>query len=91
MIKGNPEGDVAAERLERRWFAAFKAASSARAECEDLLEAMQRSEEAWNRARARLSELEALRDSLGEELAELDAARPDEVREVRRRPVLTAA
>jgi chromosome segregation ATPase len=72
MIKGNPEGDVAAERLERRWFAAFKAASSARAECEDLLEAMERTEMAWNRARARLSELEALRDCLGEELAELD-------------------
>ena len=72
MIKGNPEGDVAAERLERRWFAAFKAASNARAKCEDLLEAMESTEAAWNRARARLSELEALRDALGEELSELD-------------------
>ena len=91
MIKGNPEGDVAAERLERRWFAAFKAASSARAECEVLLEAMESTEAAWNRARARLSELEALRDSLGEELAELDAARPQEAREQRGRPELSAA
>lgn len=91
MIKGNPEGDVAAERLERRWFAAFKAASGARAECEELLEAMEQTEAAWNRARARLSKLEALRDSLGEELAELDAARPDEVRDERERPELSAA
>jgi chromosome segregation ATPase len=90
MIKGNPEGDVAAERLERRWFAAFKAASNARAECEDLLDAMERAEAAWNRARARLSELEALRDSLGEELAELDSARP-EVREEHARQVMSAA
>jgi len=81
MNNRNPEGDVSAERLERRWFAAFKAASDVRAECEDLLEAMERTEMAWNRARARLSELEALRDALGDELAELDAAdteaRPD--------------
>jgi hypothetical protein len=91
MTKGNPEGDVAAERLERRWFAAFKAASTARAECEDLLEAMERTETAWNRARARLSELEALRDSLGEELAELDAVRPEAAREDWQRPVMSAA
>jgi chromosome segregation ATPase len=74
MNNRNPEGDVSAERLERRWFAAFKAASDVRAECEELLEAMEQTELAWNRARARLSELEALRDALGEELAELDAA-----------------
>jgi predicted nuclease with TOPRIM domain len=91
MINGNPEGDGAAERLERRWFAAFKAASNVRAECEELLDAMERTEAAWNRSRARLSELEALRDSLGEELAELDAARPEEVRLGRDRPVMSAA
>ena len=91
MINGNPEGDVAADRLERRWFAAFKAASSARAECEDLLDAMERTEAAWNRARARLSELEALRDSLGEELAEMDAARPEQTRDEFPRPVKSAA
>ena len=91
MNKGNPEGDVAAERLERRWFAAFKAASNARAECEDLLDRMERTEAAWNRARARLSELEALRDCLGEELAELDSARPEEACEERARRVMSAA
>jgi chromosome segregation ATPase len=72
MINRNPDGDVAAERLERRWFAAFKAASDVRAECEGLLDAMEQSEKAWNHARARLSELEALRDALADELAELD-------------------
>lgn len=88
MSNRNPDGDGAAERLERRWFAAFKAASNVRAECEELLDAMERSEQAWNRARARLSELEALRDALGEELAELDAA---DAAVLRRRPVMSAA
>ena len=72
MAIGAAVGAGEAERLERRWFAAFKAASSMRAECEELLEAMERTEAAWNQARARLSVLEAVRDALGEELAELD-------------------
>jgi len=66
------DGDAAANLLERRWFAAFKAASSVRAECEALLESLARTEVTWTRARARLCELEALRDALGEELEALD-------------------
>jgi hypothetical protein len=66
------DGSAAAEMLERRWFAAFKAASAARAECETLLEAMQMTEAAWTRARVRLCQLESLRDALGEELEGLD-------------------
>jgi len=66
------DGDAAAEMLERRWFAAFKAASSARAECEALVEALEMTQAAWNNARERLVKLELLRDALGEELAELD-------------------
>lgn len=66
------EGDAAANLLERRWFAAFKAASGMRAECEALLESMALAEAAWSRARVRLCELEALRDALGEELEALD-------------------
>jgi hypothetical protein len=66
------DGDAAADLLERRWFAAFKAASGVRAECEALLESMALTQDAWGRARARLSELEALRDALGEELEALD-------------------
>jgi len=66
--------DAAAVLLERRWFAAFKAASSARAECEALLDALDARERAWNEARIRLAELEMLRDSLGEQLASLDGS-----------------
>jgi hypothetical protein len=66
------DGDAAAEMLERRWFAAFKAASAARAECEALLEAVAMTEAAWAQSRQHLANLESLRDALGEELAELD-------------------
>jgi hypothetical protein len=66
------DGDAAANLLERRWFAAFKAASAVRTECESLLESMALAEAAWSVARARLCELEALRDALGEELEALD-------------------
>jgi hypothetical protein len=66
------DGDAAANLLERRWFAAFKAASGVRAECESLLESMAITQAAWGRARARLSELEELRDALGEELEAMD-------------------
>jgi hypothetical protein len=66
------EGDAAADRLERRWFAAFKAASDARGECEALLGEIERVERAWHHARIRLADLEAVRDLLGEELARAD-------------------
>ena len=72
MVNRFMDGDAAANLLERRWFATFKAASGVRAECEALLESMALSQVAWNRARARLAELEALRDALGEELEALD-------------------
>jgi ribosomal 50S subunit-associated protein YjgA (DUF615 family) len=72
MNHRDADGDAAANLLERRWFAAFKGASRARAECETLLESMAHAEAAWSRARARLCELEALRDALGEELEALE-------------------
>jgi hypothetical protein len=72
MIKPYMDGDAAANLLERRWFAAFKAASMVRAECEALLESMALTEVTWSVARARLCELEALRDALGEELEALN-------------------
>jgi hypothetical protein len=72
MIKRYVDGEPAAALLERRWFAAFKAASGVRAECESLLESMSIVQTAWARARTRLSELEAMRDALGEELEALD-------------------
>jgi hypothetical protein len=72
MANRYTDGDAAANLLERRWFAAFKAASGVRAECEALLESMALNQIAWNRARARLAELETLRDALGEELEAMD-------------------
>jgi hypothetical protein len=72
MLNRNTDRDAAANLLERRWFAAFKAASGVRAECEALLESMTLTHAAWTEARVRLSELEALRDALGEELETLD-------------------
>ena len=72
MVNLYMDGDAAANLLERRWFAAFKAASGVRAECETLLESMALTQVAWSRARARLAEFEALRDALGEELEALD-------------------
>jgi hypothetical protein len=72
MISRDTVGDAAANLLERRWFAAFKAASGVRAECETLLESMAITQAALSQARVRLSELEALRDALGEELEALD-------------------
>ncbi len=80
MINRYVEGDAAAELLERRWFAAFKAASGVRTECEALLESITVLQAAWSRARARLSELEALRDALGTELEALNGRdrRPDD-------------
>jgi|GEM_PF-1550372 hypothetical protein len=71
MIKHYVDGEPAAVLLERRWFAAFKAASGVRAECESLLESMSIVQTAWSRARTRLSELEAMRDALEEELDSL--------------------
>ena len=84
------DGDAAAEMLERRWFAAFKAASCARAECEALIEAMITTEAAWADARDRLANLESMRDALGEELAELDG-RPLSTPDVFRRTACSAA
>jgi hypothetical protein len=72
MIDRCEDRDAAANMLERRWFAAFKAASSVRAECESLLESMATIQSAWSRARERLAALESLRDALGEELDTLD-------------------
>ena len=73
MVSHYVDGDAAADLLQRRWFAAFKAASGVRAECEALLESIALTEAAWRQARERLSAFEALRDALGEELDLLEA------------------
>jgi len=72
MIDHHAEGDAGAGLLERRWFASMSAARVLEAECEALRELMECAEGAWRRARLRLVRLEAMRDALGEELAERD-------------------
>jgi hypothetical protein len=66
------EGEPAAELLRRRWFAAVRAAKTAQQQCETLLGSMLVAEAAWQQARNQWSDLENLRDALGEELATLD-------------------
>jgi hypothetical protein len=90
MVSHYVDGDAAADLLRRRWFAVFKAASGVRAECEALLESIALTEAAWRQARVRLSELEALRDALGEELDLLDAGEGP-LAAGRRKMVLSAA
>jgi hypothetical protein len=80
MIDRYVDGEPAAELLERRWFAALRAARSVQAECEVLLGVMELAEDAWRRARARLVELETLRDALGEQLTCVDAQRHSDAR-----------
>jgi ribonuclease D len=72
MIYRYGDGELTAEFLERRWFAALSAAKSVQSECEVLLEVVQQAEEAWRRSRAKLAELESLRDALGDQLAAVD-------------------
>jgi hypothetical protein len=72
MIDRYTDGELTAEFLERRWFAALSAAKSVQSECEVLLEVVQQAEEAWRQSRAKLAELETLRDALGDQLAAVD-------------------
>jgi hypothetical protein len=68
MDHSYPAEDWAAGLLERRWFAARRAASEVQAECDALAQVLDMAQAAWCGARTRLAHLEALRDALGEEL-----------------------
>jgi hypothetical protein len=59
--------------LERRWFAVQNACVAQRHECDQIRQSLEAAELAWRRANARLRELESLRDSLDQALAEEDA------------------
>jgi hypothetical protein len=61
--------------IERRWFALHRATARLQGECKVLAGVMQATQDDWREVRARLSELEAMRDALGDELARLDAGR----------------
>ncbi|HLZ99045.1 MAG TPA: hypothetical protein VKP66_13980 [Steroidobacteraceae bacterium] len=64
--------DHSANLLERRWFAAGRAAAETQAECDALAQVLDLARAAWLGARTRLLQLEALREALGEELAQVD-------------------
>jgi hypothetical protein len=66
--------DPASSLLERRWFAAGRAAAAIRAECDALARVREMAEDAWRNALAQLSNLEALRDALGDQLSAGDSA-----------------
>jgi hypothetical protein len=65
--------DAEAGLIERRWSATVRAVRRMQAECEVLREVTELAEASWRHARGQLSSLEALRDVLGEQLAERDA------------------
>jgi len=90
MSYHDADGSPAVELLERRWFAALRAARIAKAECDVLRGVLERADSAWRRAHLRVAELECLRDTLGEQLEELSDKRV-EAPERARQLVLSAA
>lgn len=69
------EDEAARAAIERRWFALHRAAGQLQQECDDIAEVLRSTQDAWRDARSRLSEIEALRDALGEELSRQDMLR----------------
>jgi hypothetical protein len=67
------DDDTAANEVERRLFAAVAAVKSAEGQCDLLRHVKESAEDAWQRSRARLADLETLRDVLGKQLSELEA------------------
>jgi hypothetical protein len=72
MCTSFDEDGAARTVIERRWFALHRAAGRLQQECEGIAEVLQATHDAWRDARSRLSEIEALRDALGEELSRQD-------------------
>ena len=61
---GQSENESDSVLLERRWFAAHKAAQAMRVECEILREVMDTAQANWRDAMTRLANLDALCDAL---------------------------
>jgi hypothetical protein len=76
MSSFHPAEDSESNLLERRWFAADRAAAAAQSECDALARALDLTHGALRDARARRSHLEALRDALGDELGAADQRVP---------------
>jgi hypothetical protein len=66
---GESENESNCVLLERRWFAAHKAASGLRTECEILREVMNTAQANWRDARSKLANLDALCNALQDEYA----------------------
>jgi hypothetical protein len=75
MHTGFDEDESARAMMERRWFALHRAAGRLQEECAGLAEILDAAQAASRDARSRLSELEAMRDALGEELSRQDMFR----------------
>lgn len=73
MLDPYDDDEIAANAIERRWFAASAKVKAMQDECDVLREVMSLAEESWRSSRTRLAELEKLRDALGERLATADA------------------
>jgi hypothetical protein len=69
--------ETAVERLQRRWFVAVAAVDNLKGDCNMLLRAMKKAEDAWQRTCAQLAEIEALRDALSAELTAMHASQCD--------------
>jgi hypothetical protein len=76
MSSLHPAEDSESDLLERRWFAADRAAAEAQSQCDALARALDLTHAALRDARARRSHLEALRDALSDELAAVDQRAP---------------
>jgi len=76
MSSFHPAEDSESNLLERRWFAADRAAAEIQSECDALARALDLTQAALHDARARCSHLEALRDALGDELAAIEQRAP---------------
>ncbi|HWS70342.1 MAG TPA: hypothetical protein VN325_46865 [Steroidobacteraceae bacterium] len=68
--------DSESNLLERRWFAAERAAAEVQSECDALARALDLTRAALHDAQARFSHLEAVRDALGDQLAAIDQRAP---------------
>ena len=73
LVEFYDDDDAAPNLIERRWFAAAAAVLAMEGECDTLRNVMLLAEDAYRRARVELAELAALRDSLGERLANPEA------------------
>jgi hypothetical protein len=72
MADADRDDDGLALHLERRWFAAERAAAEAKVHCDTLSQVLELARSEWMHARMRLAHLEALRDGFCDEIAAID-------------------